>query len=72
MAKKPIEPTTMVIGTILEKRRRDQSRRPLGLYRCKHCGKTVELDSVKAWVKSYCDSFRRVVHLMRVDSTKGK
>jgi phage FluMu protein Com len=35
-------------------------------YRCKHCGKVVERDSNKAWVKSWCDKTQRDVHLTRV------
>lgn len=34
-------------------------------YRCKHCGKVVERDSDKKWVKSYCDTTDRTVHLVR-------
>lgn len=36
-------------------------------YRCKHCGKVVERDSTKAWIKSMCDANGyKTVHLMRV------
>ena len=36
-------------------------------YRCKWCGKVVERDSDKAWVKSTCDdSGYKTVHLIRV------
>jgi hypothetical protein len=35
-------------------------------YRCKHCKKTVMRDSIKAWIKSYCDTTGRYVHLVRV------
>ena len=35
-------------------------------YKCKHCGKVVERDSNKAWVKSYCDQTGKNVHLVRV------
>jgi phage FluMu protein Com len=40
-------------------------------YRCKHCGKTVQRDSDKAWIKSYCDDTDRDVHLMRVKEPGG-
>ena len=33
-------------------------------YHCKHCGKTVERDSDKQWVKSYCDATGKTVHLV--------
>jgi phage FluMu protein Com len=35
-------------------------------YRCKHCGKTVNRESKKAWIKSYCDTSDKYVHLIRV------
>jgi endogenous inhibitor of DNA gyrase (YacG/DUF329 family) len=34
-------------------------------YRCKHCGDTVERDSDKQWVKSYCSKTGKLVHLMK-------
>lgn len=36
-------------------------------YHCKHCGKTVKRKSVKRWVKSYCTTVDKTVHLMRVE-----
>jgi hypothetical protein len=35
-------------------------------YRCNHCGKTVLRDSTKAWVRSFCETTGRHVHLVRV------
>lgn len=35
------------------------------IYRCAHCGKVVERDSDKAWVRSYCEDTGRTVHLQR-------
>jgi hypothetical protein len=35
-------------------------------YYCKHCGKAVERDSDKQWVKSYCDKADKTVHLQRI------
>jgi len=35
-------------------------------YRCAHCGKVVERDSDKAWIKSWCEETQRNVHLIRV------
>jgi len=32
-------------------------------YYCKHCGATVERDSDKKWIKSWCDKTQREVHL---------
>lgn len=36
------------------------------LYRCKHCGQTVERDSEKAWIPSYCDKTGEIVRLVMV------
>jgi hypothetical protein len=36
----------------------------MNLYRCKHCGCWLERDSTKQWVKSYCDTTGRNVHLV--------
>lgn len=36
------------------------------LYRCKHCGQTVERDSEKAWIPSYCEKTGRNVRLVMV------
>lgn len=36
-------------------------------YRCRHCGKVVWLQSDKAWVKSWCSTTQREVHLVRVN-----
>jgi len=36
----------------------------MNLYKCKHCGKIVERDSIKAWIKSWCevtDKFTRLI-----------
>jgi len=35
-------------------------------YRCKHCGAIVERDSAKQWIKSYCTSTEKTVHLTLV------
>jgi hypothetical protein len=34
-------------------------------YCCRYCGKVVERDSEKAWIKSYCEKTGRIVHLIR-------
>lgn len=39
-------------------------------YHCKHCGKVVERDSDKAWIKSYCDKTGKNVHLIKEERTK--
>jgi DNA-directed RNA polymerase subunit RPC12/RpoP len=36
-------------------------------YRCRHCRKTVERDSEKAWIKSYCSTTGLTVRLVRQD-----
>ncbi len=41
-------------------------------YRCVHCGRILERDSTKAWVKSRCDATKRFVHLMRVTKPKAR
>lgn len=38
------------------------------LYRCAHCKETVERDSTKKWVKSYCDKTGKNVHLQLVEN----
>lgn len=35
-------------------------------FRCNHCGKTVERDSDKRWIKSYCESIGRLTRLWKV------
>lgn len=35
-------------------------------YVCRHCGHTVDRKSIKAWIKSYCATAGRVVHLQRL------
>ena len=39
-------------------------------YHCRHCGQTMERNSDKAWVKSYCDRAGRTVHLIRCEEEK--
>lgn len=41
------------------------------MYRCKHCGKTVKRNSDKRWVKSFCTTIGKTVHLMRIDLNVG-
>lgn len=36
------------------------------IYRCPHCKETVERDSTKQWIKSYCDKTGKNVHLQLV------
>jgi len=35
-------------------------------YKCVHCGKTVERESLKKWIKSYCEETEKSVRLMLV------
>jgi hypothetical protein len=35
-------------------------------YKCKHCGKVVDRESNKQWIKSYCDEIGKDVRLMLV------
>lgn len=42
------------------------------LYHCSHCGKTVERDSNKAWIKSFCETTGKDVRLMRVKKNRGE
>jgi ribosomal protein L37AE/L43A len=35
-----------------------------GLYKCKHCKKTIERESNKFWIKSYCEETGKTVHLI--------
>lgn len=37
-------------------------------YHCKHCGKTVERASTKKWIRSWCATVGKLVHLMRVSN----
>lgn len=45
-------------------------------YRCVHCGKTMHRDSLKAWVKSFCEKSGYTVHLQKLNaeahSQKGR
>lgn len=38
-------------------------------YRCVHCGKALLRRSDKLWVKSYCESTQRTVHLQLVNKS---
>jgi len=43
------------------------------LYKCCHCGKTVTRQQdgePKKWIKSYCETVGKTVHLMLVDEEK--
>lgn len=46
--------------------------KPVNKYRCKRCGKTVQRESNKQWVESYCDIKDRVVHLVKVQESEEK
>lgn len=35
-------------------------------YRCNHCGKVVERDSSKRWIKSYCETTGKDARLRRI------
>ena len=35
-------------------------------YRCRHCGRILNRESSKKWIKSYCDSTDKYVHLTLV------
>ena len=35
-------------------------------YKCKYCGKVVDKESNKQWIKSYCDEIGKDVRLMLV------
>ena len=35
-------------------------------YHCKHCGKTMERESNKAWIKSFCELNGKNVRLVRL------
>lgn len=37
------------------------------LYRCKHCGKTVEREGTKQWRKSFCEKAGKNAHITRVN-----
>lgn len=45
---------------------RRKARSEMAQYRCKHCGKTVQRNSRKAWIKSICETTGRMVRLVRV------
>jgi ribosomal protein L37AE/L43A len=34
------------------------------VYKCKHCGKVVERESDKQWIKSYCETKGKTVRLV--------
>ena len=36
------------------------------MYKCKHCGMIVERESTKQWIKSWCDTTDRSVHLILI------
>lgn len=35
------------------------------LYQCNHCGQTVERESEKRWIKSYCGKAGKMTRLWR-------
>ena len=39
----------------------------MAMYKCKHCGKTVERNSHAKRIKSYCDTTGKSVFLIRVE-----
>lgn len=40
----------------------------VNLYECRQCGKTVQRESSKQWIKSYCDETGKNVRLRLVKS----
>ena len=38
----------------------------INLYRCKHCGKTVEREGAKQWRKSFCEATGKNARIMLV------
>ena len=52
--------------------RQARKRNLMSRYRCAHCKKVVKRDSNKAWIKSYCESTGKTVHLIRVQKTSRK
>jgi DNA-directed RNA polymerase subunit RPC12/RpoP len=36
-------------------------------YRCNHCDRTVERDSMKRWIRSWCERTGKMTRLWRVD-----
>jgi len=36
------------------------------LYRCKHCGKTVEREGTKQWRKSFCEKTGKNTHITKI------
>lgn len=36
------------------------------VYRCNHCGQTVERDSTKRWIRSWCSATGQTTRLWRV------
>lgn len=38
----------------------------MNLYYCKHCNKSLQRDSDKAWIKSYCETVEKFTRLMQV------
>lgn len=43
----------------------------MALYKCRHCGKVVERNSDKQWIKSYCTQTNKTVHLIKVEDGKA-
>lgn len=35
-------------------------------YQCKHCKKILVRDSIKAWIKGYCSTSGKNVHLIKI------
>ena len=46
------------------------ARKWKNLFECKHCGFRRRILSNKKWIKSYCSSIEKVVHLMLVKEKK--
>ena len=41
----------------------------MNLYYCKTCGKSVQRDSKKAWMKSYCEASGKITRITRVKAS---
>ena len=41
-------------------------------YKCKHCGKIVERESTKKWIKSWCETTQKYVHLKKEEKMDNK
>jgi len=39
-------------------------------YRCKHCGRVVERDSAKKWIRSFCEVAWEIVRITIVKESK--